>query len=94
VRLPEQPSLLLAGGPTPGQHLDCRELARRLRQTLARLPEADREVLLMRHFRGLSNAEAGRLLGLNPSPVSKRHGRAMLRLHRLLLERGMTESQP
>jgi RNA polymerase sigma-70 factor (ECF subfamily) len=98
VRLPEQPSLLLAGrllagGSTPSQQLDRRELARRLRRALAELPEADREVILMRHFEGLSNPEVGCLLGIDPATVSKRHGRAMLRLHRLLFEGGMTESQ-
>ena len=98
VPLPERPSLLLAGrllagGSTPSQHLDRRELARRLHQAITQLPEADREVLLMRHYEGLSNPEVGCLLGIDPAAVSKRHGRAMLRLHRLLFERGITESQ-
>jgi RNA polymerase sigma-70 factor (ECF subfamily) len=98
VPLPEQPSLLLAGrllaaGSTPSQHLDRHELARRLRQAVAQLPEADREVILMRHFEGLSNQEVGCLLGIDPGTASKRHGRAMLRLHHLLFERGLTESQ-
>jgi RNA polymerase sigma-70 factor (ECF subfamily) len=98
VPLPEQPSLLLAGrllaaGSTPGQHLDRHELARRLRQAVAQLPEADREVILMRHFEGLSNQEVGCLLGIDPATASKRHGRAMLWLHHLLFERGLAESQ-
>jgi RNA polymerase sigma-70 factor (ECF subfamily) len=98
VPLPEQPSLRLAGrllaaGSTPSQHLDRRELAHRLRQAVAQLPEADREVILMRHFEGLSNQEVGCLLGIDPATASKRHGRAMLRLHHLLFERGITESQ-
>jgi RNA polymerase sigma-70 factor (ECF subfamily) len=98
VPLPEQPSLLLAGrllagGPTPSEHLDRRELARRLRQAVAQLPEADREVILMRHFEGLSNQEVGCVLGIDPATASKRHGRALLRLHRLLFEGGITESE-
>jgi RNA polymerase sigma-70 factor (ECF subfamily) len=96
--LPERSSLLLAGrlsagGSTPSQQLNHRELARRLRQAMARLPEADREIVRMRHFEGLSNQEAARLLGVDPATASKRHGRAMLRLHRILSEDGMTESQ-
>jgi RNA polymerase sigma-70 factor (ECF subfamily) len=96
--LPERSSLMLAqqlfaGGSTPSQQLDRRELARRLRLAVAQLPEADREVILMRHFEGLSNPEAGCLLGIDPATVSKRHGRAMLRLHRILFSGGMTESQ-
>jgi RNA polymerase sigma factor (sigma-70 family) len=60
---------------------------------LAQLPEADRESLLMRNFEGLSNQEIGCLLGLEPGAVSKRHGRALLRLRQLLLEGGLTEPQ-
>jgi RNA polymerase sigma-70 factor (ECF subfamily) len=97
VPLPERSSLvlarqLLAGGSTPSQHLDHRDLARRLRQAVAQLPEADREVVMMRHFEGLSNREVACLLGLDPATASKRHGRALLRLHRILFEGGMTES--
>ena len=98
VSLPERSSLLLAqqlvsAGPTASQILDRRQLARRLRQAVAQLPEGDREVVLMRHFEGLSNQEVGCLLGIEPGAVSKRHGRAMLRLHRILFESGLTESQ-
>jgi RNA polymerase sigma-70 factor (ECF subfamily) len=84
---------LLASDSTPSQHLSQQELARRLRQSVAQLPDADREVVLMRHFEGLSNQEVACLLGINPATASKRHGRAMLRLHRILFEGGLTESQ-
>jgi RNA polymerase sigma-70 factor (ECF subfamily) len=98
VPLPEQSSLvlarqLLAPDSTPSQQLDQRELVRRLRQAVAQLPEADREVVMMRHFEGLSNQEVACLLGIDPAVASKRHGRAMLRLHRILFEGGLTESQ-
>ena len=98
VPLPERSSLVLArqlfaGSSTPSQQLDRRDLARRLRQAVAQLPEADREVILMRHFEGLSNSEVSCLLGIDPATASKRHGRAMLRLHRILFAGGMTESQ-
>ena len=98
VPLPERSSLLLArqllaGGPSPAEQLDRRELARRLRQAVAQLPEADREVILLRHFEGLSNQEVGCLLGADPATVSKRHGRALLRLHRILFAGGLTESE-
>jgi RNA polymerase sigma-70 factor (ECF subfamily) len=98
VSLPEHSSLLLAqqlvaADSSASQMLDRRQLALRLRQAVAQLPEGDREVVLMRHFEGLSNQEVGCLLGMEPGTVSKRHGRAMLRLHRILFEGGMTESQ-
>jgi RNA polymerase sigma-70 factor (ECF subfamily) len=83
---------LLAGGPSPSQQLNARELAGRLRQAVAQLPAADREMIMMRHFEGLSNQEVACLLSLDPATASKRHGRAMLRLHRILFEGGLTES--
>jgi RNA polymerase sigma-70 factor (ECF subfamily) len=83
---------LLDPGSAPGAHLDRTAIARRVREAVARLPEADREVLLMRNFEGLSNPEIGYLLGLDPGAVSKRHGRALLRLRALLLESGLGES--
>ena len=50
-------------------------------------------MVVMRHFEGLSNQEVACLLSLDPATASKRHGRAMLRLHRILFEGGLTESQ-
>jgi RNA polymerase sigma-70 factor (ECF subfamily) len=95
VPLPEGSSLqlarLLAGGSTPSQHLDRRELARRLRLAVAQLAAADREVVLLRDFEGLSNREVSLLLGIDPAAASQRHGRALLRLHKLLFEGGLTE---
>ena len=82
---------LLASGSTPSQHLDRSEVARRVREAVARLSETDREVLVMRNFEGLSNAEIGFLLGLDADSVSKRHGRALLRLRKLLLQDGLEE---
>jgi RNA polymerase sigma-70 factor (ECF subfamily) len=98
VQLPEQSSLvlarrLLAGGPSPSRQVSEREMARRLREAVARLPEADREVVVLRHFEGLSNQEVACLLALSPATASRRHGRAVLRLHRILFEGGLTESE-
>jgi RNA polymerase sigma-70 factor (ECF subfamily) len=87
-------SQLLAAGSSPSHHLTRQELAQRVRQAMARLAEADREVLLLRHFEGLSNPEVAALLGLSPGAVSKRYGRAVLRLHEFLFAGGLTESQP
>ena len=60
---------------------------------MAHLSESDREVLLLRHFEGLSNPEVAALLDLTPGTVSKHYGRAVLRLHHLLIESGLTESE-
>lgn len=96
--LPEGSSLLLAEqflarSSTPSQKLDQQDLARRVRQAVAELPDTDREVLLMRTFEGLSFEEVGFLLQINPAAARKRHGRALLRLHKILSTGGLTESQ-
>jgi RNA polymerase sigma-70 factor (ECF subfamily) len=99
VPLPERSSLALAGRllaseSTPGQGLDRSETARRVREAVAALPDADREVLLMRNFEGLSNREVAYLLGLDSATASKRHGRALLRLRQALLDGGFPEPPP
>jgi RNA polymerase sigma-70 factor, ECF subfamily len=98
VPLPERSSLLLAQqllapGSTPSQRLDRRELAQRVRQALAQLPEPDQEILIMRAFEGLSNQEVASVLEIDPGTASKRHGRALLRLHQILSQGGLTESK-
>jgi RNA polymerase sigma-70 factor (ECF subfamily) len=98
VPLPERSSLLLArpflaAGSTPSRHLNQPELAQRVREAVAGLPEADQEILLLRTYEDLSNQEAAYLLDLDPATASKRHGRAVLRLHRLLIEAGLSQSR-
>jgi RNA polymerase sigma-70 factor (ECF subfamily) len=99
VPLPDQSSFqlaeqLLAAGPAPDQRHDQDELARRVRQGLARLGEADREVLLLRNYEGLSYTEVGYVLGIESAAARKRHGRALVRLHQILFEGGLQEPQP
>ena len=98
VAIPEGSSLqfaqqLLASGSTPSQQLGQQELALRVRQAIAQLTVTDREVLLLRTFEGLSFEEVSFLLTIDPAAARKRHGRALLRLHQLLAEGGLTESQ-
>jgi RNA polymerase sigma-70 factor (ECF subfamily) len=98
VALPDRSSLLLArrllaAGSTPSQRLGRQELATRVRRAVAQLPDADREVLLMRTFEGLSYDEVACLLGVDGAAARKRHGRALLRLHKVLSSHGgLTES--
>jgi RNA polymerase sigma-70 factor (ECF subfamily) len=99
VPLPQRSSVvlarqLIAPTSTPSQQLDGKALARRVRVALARLAEADQEIIMMRAFEGLSNREVACVLDLDPGTASKRHGRAVLRLQKILAEDGLTESQP
>ena len=98
VPLPDRSSLglarqLLAPDSTPSRQVAASELARRVRSSVAQLPDVDREILLMRTFEGTSYEEAACVLGIKPDAAKKRHGRALLRLHQLLLESGLTESE-
>ena len=76
-------SLALArafAGSGPADRLLRREAAGQVRRALAALTPADREILIMRHGEGLSNAETAELLQVDPKTASKRYGRALQRL--------------
>jgi RNA polymerase sigma-70 factor, ECF subfamily len=96
--LPEGSSAALARKifsrePNPCEQVIEQELARRLRQSLAQLPEIDAEVLILRNLEGLTNAEAAHVLGIDQSATSKRYGRAIFKLRQLLLESGLSDSK-
>jgi len=99
VRLPDRSSFLLAqqlyaGGSSPSKQLSRREIARCMNEALAQLPEADREILLMRNFEDLSYDEIGAAVEIEPAAARKRYGRALIRLQNLLIESGLLEAQP
>jgi RNA polymerase sigma-70 factor (ECF subfamily) len=94
--LPERSSLLvarplLAGGPSPSQALQARELAERIARAVDRLSPADHEILLMRHGEALPFEEIACLLEIEPAAARKRFGRALLRLQKALSEQGLLE---
>lgn len=84
---------LAASGSSPSQRLNRQELAGLVCRALGQLAEQDREVLLMRTFEGLAFSDIAHLLAIGPAAARKRHGRALLRLHQLLSEGGLTESR-
>jgi RNA polymerase sigma-70 factor (ECF subfamily) len=99
VPLPDRSSLLLAArlvpkGSTPSQRLGRRELALRVHQILQRLAASDREILLMRNIEERSYQEIACILDLDLTAARKRYGRALFRLHELLVDDGLTGSQP
>jgi RNA polymerase sigma-70 factor (ECF subfamily) len=94
--LPDRSSLLLArpllaGGPSPSQQLEARELAQRVARAVDRLSETDREILLMRHGEGLPFEEIACLVGIEPAAARKRFGRALIRLQTALSAQGLLE---
>jgi RNA polymerase sigma-70 factor (ECF subfamily) len=87
--LPEASSAALAaqllGRDTrPSEAAQRAERAIQLQDALNGLEPIDREILALRHFEQLSNAEAARLLGLRESAASKRYTRALRHLKDLL----------
>jgi RNA polymerase sigma-70 factor (ECF subfamily) len=99
--LPEASSVALAAQlvgrhTTPSQAAVREETRRRLQDALNDLDPVDREILALRHFEQLTNAEAARVLGLRESAASMRYARALLRLKDVLTElpTGLTEGAP
>jgi RNA polymerase sigma-70 factor (ECF subfamily) len=96
--LPDRSSLLfarriLARGSTPSQSLGRRELARRVHQIFAELPDIDREILVMRNLEERSYQEIACILDIEPAAARKRHGRALIRLHALLAKDDLMDSR-
>jgi RNA polymerase sigma-70 factor (ECF subfamily) len=75
----------LAGAEgSPSEAAIRAELRARLEELLGQLTPLDREVLALRHFEQLSNAEAAHVLGVTEATASKRYVRALERLRERL----------
>src|SRR3954468_4136260 len=72
--------LLLGRLTSPTRAARRAEMQLRLQEALNRMNPIDREVLVLRHFEELSNAEAARVLGLEKTAASNRYIRALKRL--------------
>jgi RNA polymerase sigma-70 factor (ECF subfamily) len=88
-RIPETSSAamatqLLGREPRPSEAAIRAEWALRLQEALNSLEPLDREVLALRHFEMLSNAEVAQVLGLQESAASKRYMRALRKLREIL----------
>jgi RNA polymerase sigma-70 factor (ECF subfamily) len=73
---------------TPSQAAVKAELKVRVQEALNGMDPIDREVLTLRHFEQLSNAEAALVLGLKETAAANRYVRALERL------RGVLAGQP
>ena len=97
IHLPDQTSLALAQqfcktSQNPGNEAARRDLHQQVRQALARLPDIDREILIMRYVERRDNQEIAYVLDMKSDAVSRRHGRAVLKLAKLLRQSGIGES--
>ena len=87
--MPEASSAVLAaqliGKLTTPSHAAVRaEMKLQLEEALNSMDAVDREVLALRHFEQLSNAESARVLDINESAASNRYVRAVKRLRKVL----------
>jgi RNA polymerase sigma-70 factor (ECF subfamily) len=60
----------------PAQNVQNRETAEILEAAIRRLPDAEREVFVLRAVEGFSHEESARILGLNPATVRTHYHRA------------------
>ncbi|MEZ6016883.1 MAG: sigma-70 family RNA polymerase sigma factor [Planctomycetota bacterium] len=74
---------------SPTQALAREEQRAQLARALEALEHRDREVLVLRHFEHLSNAEIARLLGITEPGASLRHMRALQRLQAVVRTLGL-----
>jgi RNA polymerase sigma-70 factor (ECF subfamily) len=75
---------LVTSATSPSQRVARQERRQLVQQALARLPERDREVLVLRHLEQLSVEDTAAVLGIGPGAVKMRHVRALERLRALL----------
>jgi RNA polymerase sigma-70 factor (ECF subfamily) len=75
---------LVTGSLSPGSRLMQAEMLARVREALAQLAPADREVLVLRHLEQLSVEEIAQVLGITKVAVTTRHFRALERLREVL----------
>lgn len=75
---------LLGRLTTPSQAAARAELKLRVQEALNDLDPIDREVLVLRHFEQLGNAETAAVLGIGPTAACNRYVRALERLRTVL----------
>jgi RNA polymerase sigma-70 factor (ECF subfamily) len=76
--------MLLGRLTSPTQAAQRAEVRVLLQEALNAMDPLDREVLTLRHFEELSNAEVAQVLGLTKTAASNRYIRALERLREIL----------
>lgn len=74
---------------SPRTHMMKMERQAMARRLLQRLSANDREILELRHFEELANAECAAVLGIEPKAASIRYVRALKRFQELVLQVGL-----
>lgn len=74
----------LATSEMPADIASLGEEKSRMERAIERLPESDRQIIVLRNYNSLNNAEAALILGVTPLVASKRYSRALVRLRATL----------
>jgi RNA polymerase sigma-70 factor (ECF subfamily) len=69
---------------SPSQAAIREETARKIDQVLEGMDPIDREVLILRHFEQLTNAEVASVLGVKKAAASRRYTRAVTRFREVV----------
>jgi RNA polymerase sigma-70 factor (ECF subfamily) len=88
--LPEQAALEEADAE---QVSEQQEVAEQLEDAIAELPLPLREVLVLRHYEGMSFEDIGRLLGVPASTLKSRFSAALTRLRQRLQQLGWSQEE-
>jgi RNA polymerase sigma-70 factor (ECF subfamily) len=70
---------------TPAAAATQQEMARRVEQAIAELPDQDAEIVIMRHYEQLSNQEIAQALEISEPAASMRYLRAVRKLRTTLM---------
>ena len=71
---------------TPNSFLARKDRHALLRQAIGELSENDRQIIILRHFDDMDNADCARILGIDPKAASIRYVRALERLKKRLVQ--------
>ena len=85
---------LLGGLTTPSMAAIRDENRNLVKEGLAEMEEADREILALRHFEQLSNVEVANLLKMNETTTSNRYVRALKKLKSIMARALPDSSSP
>lgn len=77
---------IAAKAPSPATHLAVEDRRALLRHVMGELAPNDQDILTLRHFDGLSNAECAEILSIDPKAASIRYARALVRLRKRLAD--------
>jgi RNA polymerase sigma-70 factor (ECF subfamily) len=96
VQLSDQSSFALAHRlleKRPSEIVRREELAQQVREAVASMGEADREMILLRHIEELTNQEVSEVLEIDAGTASKRYGRALRRFREKLKDLDISRSR-